>query len=66
MTTLTYKTPHDISVLGFSALIKDLGPGGAVQFIKQYETGKGNYTQERKKLFSHVSLNELRNQLLKK
>jgi hypothetical protein len=31
MTTTTYKTPHDISVLGFSALIKDLGSGGAVQ-----------------------------------
>ena len=66
MTTATYKTPHDISVLGFSALIKDLGPGGAVQFIKQYEAGKGNYTQERKKLFSHLTLNELKKQLQKK
>lgn len=64
MKTRTYKTPHEITMLGFSALVEKLGPGAAIQFINQYETGKGNYTQERRKILKRVTLDSLKKDLL--
>ncbi len=47
-----FRTGSEISELGFSALIEKLGPSGALQFVQQYEKGKGDYTRERKRLFA--------------
>jgi hypothetical protein len=61
-----YRTPHEIAVKGFEALIEKLGPGGALQFIHQFETGRGNYTEERKKILAGVTLRKLKAELLSK
>jgi hypothetical protein len=58
-------TPHEISGKGFDALVKELGPGAALQFINQYETGAGDYTKERKKLFHKTSLDGIKQNLIK-
>jgi len=60
MSKTTYKTPHEISMLGFAALVERLGPGGAVQFVAQYEAGDGDYTEERRQLLKAVTLDGLK------
>jgi len=39
---------------GFEILNKELGPVAMVRFLQQFESGQGNYTEER-----HQWLNEL-------
>ena len=63
MKTSAYKTPHEIARRGFAALVEKLGPGGALQFLHQYETGQGDYAAERRRLFGKTSLAEIRKQL---
>ena len=60
-----YRTPHDIAAEGFAALVERLGPGGALQFLHQYEAGQGNYTEERKALLRNVTLPALKKRLLR-
>lgn len=60
-----YRTPHEIAIKGFEALVEKLGPGGALQFIHQYETGRGDYTRERKHILRGVNLRKLKAALLK-
>lgn len=55
-----YRTPREIMDLGFKALVEKLGPGGAIQFITQYEQGDGNYTEERKRLLKGFRLEQLK------
>lgn len=59
MKTNTYHTPHAVAVRGFQALLDKLGPGGAIQFIHQYETGAGNYTVERRALLKAFRLEHI-------
>jgi hypothetical protein len=54
-----FRTPHEIAVKGFEALVEKLGPGGAIQFIHQYETGQGDYTKERRAILKGVTLKKL-------
>jgi hypothetical protein len=61
-----YRTPHEIAVKGFEALVERLGPGGALQFIHQFEKGRGDYTKERQKILKGLSLRKLRTELLPK
>lgn len=56
MRSAKFRTPHQVARLGFDALVEKLGPSDAVRFILQYESGKGDYTKERKKLFGHKSV----------
>jgi hypothetical protein len=60
-----YRTPHEVAVKGFEALVEKLGPGGALEFIHQYETGRGDYTRERKQILRGVTLRGLKAALLK-
>ena len=61
----TYQTPHDIAVRGFKTLVDNLGVGGALRFIQQYERGEGDYTAERKRLLRPFALESLRKQRTK-
>jgi hypothetical protein len=45
-----------VARLGFETLVEKLGPADALRFILQYESGKGDYTKERKKLFRRKSV----------
>ena len=60
MTTATYRTPQQVATAGFQALLDKLGPGGAIEFIHQYERGEGNYTEERRKILKNFRLENLK------
>lgn len=49
----------EIKTKGWAALVKELGHSGATKFILLYETGEGDYTKERKKLFKKVTIEEI-------
>ena len=65
MTTETLSL-YEIRTIGFEALLRELGPAGAIRFIQQYESGRGDYTQIRKKLLPKKSVREIGRQIMKK
>jgi hypothetical protein len=59
-------TLYEIRTIGFEALLRELGPAGAIRFIQQYETGHGDYTRNRKKLLPKKSVREIGREIMKK
>lgn len=57
---------YEIRTVGFEALLRELGPAGAIRFIQQYETGQGDYTRDRKKLLPKKSVREIGEEIMKK
>lgn len=43
----------EIRRIGYQALVQALGPVDAARYMRSYETGSGNYTEERKELLSN-------------
>jgi hypothetical protein len=43
---------------GWIALTERLGVSGAIRFLMQYDTGHGNYTEERRALFAGLTMEE--------
>jgi hypothetical protein len=41
------KTLEEVRKLGLQILARELGPADFVRFIQQFETGQGDYTEER-------------------
>ncbi len=64
MTTETL-TLYEIRTIGFEALLRELGPAGAIRFIQQYESGRGDYTRNRKKQLPKKSVREIGKQIMK-
>ncbi len=48
--------PVELRTMGIKALTKELGPLGMIRFLQQYETGAGDYTQERKQWIGDASV----------
>ena len=44
---------------GFKALTKELGASGMAIFIRQFESGKGDYTIEREETLKGISIDEI-------
>ena len=44
---------------GFTALTKELGPSGMAMFIRQFENGSGNYTDEREALHKDITIDDI-------
>ena len=44
---------------GFNALTRELGPSGMAIFIRQFENGSGNYTDEREELLKDVTIDDI-------
>ena len=63
--TTPYLTLSEIRTIGFEALLRELGPAGTIRFIQQYETGRGDYTRDRRKWLPKKSVRELGNQIVK-
>lgn len=63
--TTDYLTLSEIRTIGFEALVRELGPVGAIRFIQQYEAGRGNYTRDRRKFLPKKSVNEIGKQIVK-
>ena len=51
---------------GLKALKKELGPVGTVYFIRQFYSGSGNYTEERRALQNDVSIGEIADRIKKR
>ena len=56
---------YEIRTVGFEALLRELGPAGAIRFIQQYEPGQGDYTRDRKKLLPKKSIREIGTEIIK-
>ena len=44
---------------GFKALTRELGATGTVLFIRQFENGYGNYTEERAEVLKDITLEDI-------
>jgi hypothetical protein len=49
-------TPVELNQKGFEALVAALGYVDAVRFIKQFDSGTGNYTRDRARWLDALSL----------
>jgi hypothetical protein len=58
-------TLYEIRAIGFDALMRELGPSGAIRFIQQYEAGQGDYTRRRRKLLPKKSVRDIGRQIIK-
>lgn len=52
-------TPIELNQKGFRALVDTLGYADAVRFLKQFDKGTGNYTEERKQWLDDLSLDDI-------
>ena len=52
-------TPLEIRISGWEALKDKLGPASAMKFILDFDQGHGDYSELRKKLFSHKKVNDI-------
>ena len=62
-TAIDYRNPHMINKMGIDALTKELGPVGMTYFIQQFDRGEGDYTIEREKLLSGISMEDVLHEL---
>jgi hypothetical protein len=56
-------TPIELHQKGFKALVDTLGYVDAVRFLKQFDNGSGDYTQERGEWLDLLSLDEIWSEL---
>jgi len=60
---IDYNNPVALRKAGLDALTKELGPLGMALFIRQYESGYGDYTAEREELLKGVTLDAVEREL---
>jgi len=51
---------------GLKVLKKELGPAGMVYFVRQFSSGSGNYTEERRSLQKAISIEEIADRIKKR
>ena len=44
---------------GYAALTKELGASGMAIFMRQFENGSGNYTEEREEIQQNITIDEV-------
>ena len=54
-----HMTDQEIRREGFRALLTSLGPAGAIRFLQQYESGRGDYARDRGKWLDSLSVDEV-------
>jgi len=52
-------TPIELQKKGFEALVKTLGIVDAIRFIQQYDSGSGDYTQERHQWLDQLTMDDI-------
>ena len=62
-TAIDYRNSHMISKMGIEALTKELGPVGMTYFMQQFDRGEGDYTVERERLLSGISMEDALHEL---
>jgi len=58
MTHTDTLTPDEIRTAGMKALVKELGPAGAIRFLQLFHTNGGDYTAERREWMDTLSREE--------
>lgn len=56
---LQQKPLSDITHQAITILSRELGVADAIRFINQFNTGHGDYTEERRSLFEGMSLDDI-------
>ena len=56
-------TLEEIRRAGIEALRRELGVVGMVRFLQQYETGTGDYTEERQQVVGNAGVRALAEQI---
>jgi len=57
--TTRLQTLDEIRAAGLEALARALGPVGMIRFLQQFETGSGDYTQERRAWLGDLTVDEI-------
>lgn len=57
------RTLEQIRLVGLEALSRELGPVGMIRFLQQFETGHGDYSNERHQWLEHVRADQLVEQI---
>lgn len=52
-------TPIELYRKGFKALVDALGYADAIRFIRQFDNGSGNYTEERHQWLDKLTMDEI-------
>lgn len=52
-------TDEQIRKMGLKVLLQALGQVGTIRFLQQFETGHGDYTQDRSQWLGNLSVDEL-------
>ncbi|MCL2571566.1 MAG: hypothetical protein FWE11_04105 [Defluviitaleaceae bacterium] len=53
---------NDLTIIrerGFNALKKELGSSGMAIFLRQFENGSGNYTEEREETLKDLTIDDI-------
>jgi len=58
------KTIAQIQSEGYNALINALGPEDAIRFIRSFDPGCGDYTQDRKKYLKNMTVKQIGKEIL--
>ena len=59
-------TGQEIKLLGMKILSKELGPSGLIRFLREFETGEGDYTKERRNILTDGSVEEIAREIIEK
>ena len=60
---IDYSDPVAIRKIGLEVLTKELGPLGMALFMRQYDRGYGNYTEERDELLKGITIEDIEREL---
>jgi hypothetical protein len=52
-------TPIEINHIGYKALMDALGFDGTIHFLRQFESGRGDYTAERQQRLKQFTLDDI-------
>jgi len=59
------KDMNSIRKLGIDALTEKLGPIGMIEFMRQFDTGYGDYTKERHTWLDSLTIEDIDNEIKK-
>ena len=58
-----YNSPVTLRKAGIDVLTKELGALGMALFLRQYDSGYGNYTEERNDLLKDITIDDIEHEL---
>ena len=59
------KDKNAIRRLGIDALTEKLGPIGMIEFMRQFDSGYGDYTKERHAWLDNLTIDDISNEIKK-